>query len=258
MNREEARLEIDATTLRPADLSAEARAHLDQDAELRQRADDRRQFDERAAQAFAELPIPSGLEARLLAQGMSKQETPKWRRPLMVRSGTWLAAAAVLALTALMWFRGNSGPHDFETDAIATLWRIENGLARLDHTSKNLAELENVLAKAQAPVPANLPGSLAALPRIGCKTFETQGRKASVICFEIAKGREAHLVVVDNISGASASPQGMTFEQRGDWHIARWSDGSQTYLVGTRVSKEALQQLFALLKGGQHAVASIT
>ena len=53
MNREEARLELDATTLRPQDASAEAHAVLQSDAELREWHEKRTAFDQQAAQAAA-------------------------------------------------------------------------------------------------------------------------------------------------------------------------------------------------------------
>jgi hypothetical protein len=60
MTLEQARLELDATTLRPVDASEEARSLARSDPRLNAWITSRRDFDERIAKALAQMNLPAG------------------------------------------------------------------------------------------------------------------------------------------------------------------------------------------------------
>ena len=242
MTLDEARLELDATTLRPQEATAEALAMADQDPELQAWRARRTQFDEVVASALHESPIVPGLRERLLlAQQVQKPHFPRWFRPV-------IAAAAVAACLALGWtFLSPVSPKmpSWEADSLAAVMKLQYGLATLDDHSPTLTAVKTVLAPMSAPSPDHLPVSLASLPTYGCKCITIGDRPATIICFKIASGKEAHLVVFNNDELDAAPPQ-MTprFETSKGWSLASWSDGRQSYFLATKADEETLRRLF--------------
>jgi hypothetical protein len=52
---------------------------------------------------------------------------------------------------------------------------------------------------------------------------------------------------MDNARLNSAPPQMKPqFQTSKNWHMATWSDGSQTFLLATSASEQALKKLFGL------------
>jgi hypothetical protein len=240
MTPEEARLELDATTLRPQDASEEARALMDRDKELAQWREKRRNFDEDMADLFAEMPVPAMLP-KLILQDQAKSVAAQRRKPIFLSFGLLAAAAALLV--ASLWFINDATPA-WEKDSLAMLEKIEGGKMPLDAFSSDLDHLKGVLAKAETPVPQSLPSAMDAFKSLGCKSFKAGGWLASIVCFEVAPGQEAHLVVVDHAEKLQLVNR-KVFAAQGEWQTATWSDGQQTYLLATRAKGVDLEKLLA-------------
>ncbi len=133
----------------------------------------------------------------------------------------------------------------WESDSLAMVQGLDSGKTPLDHTGPKLDELRGFLASAKAPAPEGIPSNLTPHLTVGCKSFHAAGLPSSVVCFEIAPGVLAHLVTVSagpEVSGAQVGKP--EFAANGEWHTAVWSDGKQTYILGTRAKMDDLKHLF--------------
>lgn len=240
MNREEARLELDATTLRPQDASPEARAMVESDPELGAWLKQRTAFDEQVAEAFA-ASIPTGLRESILQNARQPAKRSfRWVLPMLA------AAAAVVVGWTMLWPVTNSMPA-WQAESLAAVTKVEYGMSKVDHVSRDFEAIKKMLVADQSPTPVRLPGTVGTMPVLACKRIQVAGRAASIICFEIEPGKEAHLVVVDNTGIPNLPPQLQPqFKTSKNWNMASWSDGSQTFLLATRADEAALKKLFGL------------
>lgn len=244
MTPEQARLELDATTLRPQDASGEALSVVEQDAQLGAWVAERAEFDERVANAFDDLPVPGDLHQKLLALGPARVPAP---RKVMPRAVMWVAMAALVLLLGAGWFWQDAKSRGWQGEALAKVQMVQYGALRLEHRSKQLDELKKLLAQEGSLSPAHLPATLATLNTYGCRTIEVAGKPATIVCFELAPGKEAHLVVM-NASDLNRPPPQATpeFNQQGGWATAMWSDGPQSFLLATNEDPALLKKLFGL------------
>jgi hypothetical protein len=242
VNREEAKLELDATTLRPRDASPEARAMAESDPELGAWLEKRTAFDEQVAEAFA-ASIPAGLRDSILQNA---------RRPAK-RSYRWVlptlaAAAAAMVVGWTMFWPVSNGMPGWQAESLAAVTKVEYGVSRVDHMSRDFEAIKKMLVVDQSPTPVRLPGSVGNMPVLACKRIQVAGHTASIICFEIEPGKEAHLVVMDNTGLPDLPPQlKPQFKSSKNWNMASWSDGNQTFLLATTANEAALKKLFGLV-----------
>ena len=242
MTREEARLDLDATTLRPQDASSEARAMLVSDAELAAWHAKRTSFDESVANAFAGT-IPAGLRETILQSAKRPAKRPvRWILPTLIS-----AAAAIALGWTLLWPVSDEMPA-WQAESLAAVTKVEYGMTKVDHLSGDFAAVKQMLVADQSPTPVRLPGTVGDMPVLACKRIQVAGRAASIICFEIQPGTEAHLVVVDNTGLTDLPPQLQPqFKNSKNWNMASWSDGNQTFLLATTADETALKKLFGLV-----------
>ncbi|MFN0079748.1 MAG: hypothetical protein ACKVY0_25060 [Prosthecobacter sp.] len=241
MTREEAQLELDATTLRPQDASPEARAMAESDPALGAWLEKRTAFDEDVAEAFA-ASIPAGLRESILQAAKKPAKRPvRWMLPTLIS-----AAAAVVLGWFMLWPVSGEMP-SWQAESLAAVTKVEYGVTRVDHLSRDFEAIKKLLVADQSPTPVRLPGTVGGMPVLACKRIQVAGRVASIICFEIQPGKEAHLVVMDNNALVSAPPQMQPqFQTSKNWHMASWSDGTQSFLLATTADEAALKKLFGL------------
>lgn len=243
MTREEARLELDATTLRPQDASPEARAMAESDPALGAWLEKRTAFDESVAAAFT-ATVPADLRASILQHVPQPVKQPvRWIMPTLLT-----AAAACIAGAWLLFWPVNGTMPAWQAQSLAAIVQVEHGMAKVDHLSRDFEAIKKRLVADHSPVPARLPGTVGSMPVLACKRIQVAGRVASIICFEITPGKEAHLVVMDNRALADAPPQMQPqFQTSKNWHMASWSDGTQSFLLATTADETALKKLFGLV-----------
>jgi len=241
VNRAEAKLELDATTLRPQDASPEARAMLENDLELAAWHEKRSAFDEAVAEAFA-AAIPAGLRESILQAAKKPAKRPlRWVLP------TFISVAAAVALGWTLFWPVSGDMPAWQADSLAAVTKVQYGMSKVDHMSRDFEAIKKLLAADQSPTPIRLPGTVGSMPVIACKRIQVAGRAASIICFEIHPGKEAHLVVVDNTGLSDLPPQLQPqFKNSKNWNMASWSDGQQTFLLATTADEAALKKLFGL------------
>lgn len=241
MNRAEARLELDATTLRPQDASPEVRAMLAGDPALAAWHAKRTAFDESVADVFASA-IPVGLHESILENTQRPAKPPvRWVLPALI------STAAVFAFGWTLFWPVSGEMPDWQAESLAAVTKVEYGMTNVDHLSRDLEAIKQLLISDQAPTPARLPGTVGGMTVLACKRIQVAGRVASIICFEITPGKEAHLVVMDNTGLSHPPPQLQPqFKNSKNWNMASWSDGSQTFLLATTADAAELKKLFGL------------
>ncbi len=245
MNHEEARLELDATTLRPQDASPEAREMARTDPALGAWLEKRTAFDEAVAEAFQGMTVPPELREGILRAARAPVHSPMRRRVAWVTS-TLAAAAACVAFGWVLLSPGNSAMAAWESDSLAAVAKVEYGVARLDEKAANFEAVRQLLNARDCPCPNAVPKALAKLRTHGCKQIQVDGRPASLICFELEPGKEAHLVVFNNADLCDCPGQNQPcFKASKNWRYASWSHGEQTFVLATRANEEALKTLFA-------------
>ncbi len=239
MNLAQATLELDASTLRTQDASKEARYLAAQDPVLAAWLKKRTLFDEQIAEAFALPAIPAGLRDNLLLMSKQpKRQTRRWMAPVILS-----VAAAVVLSWAMLW-PGNGAMPSWQADSIAAVAKLQYGLSRLDERAPNLEAVKKLLAATSSTTPQQaLPGKLAGLPTYGCKRIQVGNRPATIICFKMSSGHEAHLVVMDSANLESHATQ---FSRSKNWNMATWSEGSQTFMLATTSDAVELKRLLGL------------
>jgi hypothetical protein len=246
MTLEEARLELDASTLRPHDVSAEALALSSEHPEISLWLDQRKTRDEIIAAAFAALPAPEGLRDRLLKIQDNPATTTTTNRHKALLS-TVLVGLALVAVAMLTLFDGpNEDMPEWQKDSMDMVVKADSGDILFDHESPDFKELRSKLISSASPAPQELPKGLALKELMGCKTFACADRKASLLCFVMEPGSEAHLVTLSNKGLKDMPPQhNPQFVSHGDWNVAMWSDGDQSFMLATKSAKSTLKGLFA-------------
>ena len=243
MNREEARLELDATTLRPQDASPEARAQAANDPELAAWLEQRTAFDESVADAFQNLPVAPGLRESILSAAYARpHKSTRWLTP------TLIAAAACLAFGWTLFWPGNSAMAAWESESLAAVAKVEYGVVKLDEHAATLEAVKKLLNATGCPCPETVPTKLAGLPTYGCKRIRVDGRAATIICFELESGKEAHLVVMSSQNLCDCPAQDTPcFKSAKNWSYASWSHGEQAFILATTADEAALKKLFGLV-----------
>ncbi|MEZ5387472.1 MAG: hypothetical protein R3F13_18325 [Prosthecobacter sp.] len=241
MNREEARLELDATTLRPQDASPEARAMAENDPQLAAWLEKRTAFDETVADALQAMTVDDGgLRDRIL-----RGAAPNARRSMRWITPTLAAAAACVAFGWVLFWPGNAAMAAWESESLHVVAQVEYGVMKLDAKAETYEAIRKQLNERDCPCPSTLPPSLSELRTYGCKRIQVDGRPATIICFALESGKEAHLIVLDN-TGLSDCPaqDALCFKSSRNWHYASWSHGSQAFMLATTADPAELKQLF--------------
>jgi hypothetical protein len=208
----------------------------------------RKAADEHLAKALASIPIPAGLRERLLnleTGGRLASPTRWWARREAVLAFAAIFVASITGILVRVTRPPRLSPNTWQSEALAMMRKLDSGEQSLDHKTNDSAAIQGFLRDKGFPIPAELPHGLTSNSRVGCKTFQVQGKPASIICFELSPGLLAHLVVLDVGPEVSGTQVGQpSFAENGQWRTASWSDGTKTYMIGTRAG---LQQLKGLL-----------
>ncbi len=194
--------------------------------------------DEVIARKLEQIHPPADLRARLLTERPSEMKVPvpvvEAPRP---NRWAWRAGAVAAALTIALvvfglssWERDAKGDHSL---AAANSY-FENFLKSdfaLGLKTNDLPEIREWLAAGRADGDFIVPGGLQESEPVGCRELTWNGNQGALICFRLADGGMAHLIVFPS-EAFGDEPVADRVVSRGDgWERATWSEGGRTYLL---------------------------
>jgi len=248
MNNEQAKVILSAYRPGGEDAAspqfAEALEQARRDPELARWFAEERALDTAIAAKLKVAPVPAHLADTILAGRKVIAPAPWWRQP-----GRLAAAAAVvfwLGLAAI-WLPTLRAPTLAQLQAAAP--RLLDGLDRLDLATNNLAGVRAWLASRSAHEDFVLPAGLQTMTPLGCRIFDWQGRKVTLVRFKLdgtgGVAGEVHLFVVDAAALRRAPGDSIRFAQLGRWATAAWREGSHVYVLATLGDEAKVRTLLA-------------
>ena len=235
----------------PAFSEALAAAH--EDAALGQWLSEQQAFDRAVSGKLAELPVPDGLRERIVAGVKVSRPRAWWRLPQL-----WMAAALVALLACLVPLIQSPVRYEiaeWQKHALSVLDELEKGKTGFDKPGRDPAQLAAWLHEQSAPTPTEMPATLSARATYGCKTWQWNGTRISLMCFNIGEKGGVHLFTTERAALAMAPPEGKpSFGRHGQWFVASWSKGPHSYMLAGEEGEPMLRELIAH-RGGSQQVA---
>jgi hypothetical protein len=220
-------------------LIASAKESAQRDPELAQWFEEQQEFDRKFAEAIGEIPIPAGLQTRIMSIARERiRQRSLWPR----RIGRAAAAIAVLAVLFSSWrglFQPAVSVADFRSEMVSFIRLTPS----LDLESHELKRIQTWLSRTDAPAEVSIPSGLSALEAVGCRTLFFRGQKVTLICFRRSGTRLAHLLVLDHLALRSLRADGAPiFAQDGEWMTAAWRKKGRTYLLAAQGDRALLER----------------
>jgi len=218
----------------------EAREALElahRDAELLRWWEQQRAWHDRVRESFASIPVPSRLQARILARAKII-EVPWWRQRIVWQAAAALVLLAVLAI--LLWpSRDGATFRTFRSRMASTVLRAY----AMDLVTNDMVQIRSYLASNQAPADFVLPPGLEKLPALGCGALGWQDRRASMVCLDSQTKGTLFLFIVDG-AAVSRAPSRSEFAAIKSLMTVSWSSGGKTYVLAGSGSQDWLQSFF--------------
>ena len=211
---------------------AAALALLKQDSELARWFEHDQALDAALRRKLQGIPVPSGLEATILASPPKRIVRPTrwWASPL------FRAAAAVLVVLGVwsLWF----APRESTTwvDYQAEMVHDVTSPYTLDIETRSQPQVRQRMAAAGFPSNYRVPPGLVDYPLEGGLKLLWRDHKVSVACFGSDEEHKPDVwLIVSSRTSISGAPATATpeFGAIGKVRIARWADQDHFYLVAT-------------------------
>jgi hypothetical protein len=240
-------------------LVREALAVMEEDAELRARFEEAAETDRRISARLASIEVPAGLKGEILAAMRAQAAEAETAVPFQPATAArnwwhrpWVAAAACLAVVfglafTLQYDRSNAssaGPAVAQAGVpgfIRFLSEEIPSFAGFDRTSRDVGELRAFLAERGDPSPRAVPAKLAALPSLGCVTFNDGTTRFSMICFK--NGMVYHLITANLDEFEQKPPEAPQFFEANGQTFRVWTEGGQVLILTCRGSQERLAEI---------------
>lgn len=199
-------------------------------------------FDRALCAKLGEIMPPPGLREAILAGARVSGHAPAPKSAQWWRQPAWLAAAASIALllavgVALRPARAAAG--DFTAFLLNDAKHSETHGGQGGHNDA----LQAVFVQPGMKLGDPLALDFRKLRDTGCRTITFQGRDVLEICFK-RNGVWFHCYIVRKADFpalvAGAEP---VITDHGKSYLAKWTDSEHVYVVISKVSREALQQL---------------
>lgn len=220
---------------------ADALAQAERDPQLRAWLEESQRFDQAIASRLRSVPVPENLRNTILAGAKFSRPRSVWQSPRV-----WAMAAllAVFASVAALWFSKAPPLDTWQTDSLAVLDQVITGVLPLDTENPQPARLVDWLRTQAAPVPAAMPPALLAHASLGCKTIDSNGRKVSLICFDLGNKELAHLFTTTR-AGLKIEPpeKHPLFGHQTHWSLASWSSGGDVHMLASKIDETRLRAL---------------
>lgn len=200
---------------------------------------------------FAGLRPPAGLRGRVLGamdRTVAPPAPPKTR--FLRRFSIPLAAAAGIAVALIVTRQppetvARLSGVPIETVRAGFVRTIESPSFALDMKQEDPQILVRHLRDKRLPCPGTLPAGLARHASLGCRELDVDGRRGSILCFNLGADGLAHLVIFRraDVQGDIPSKSSREIVRNGGWSSVRWADGDRVYLLISRVSPDRLAGL---------------
>ena len=213
------------------------------------------EYDAAMIGAFSFIQPPANLRSEILAaMGRSSVvEFPK-KRSLWQSAGMPAAAAAGIALAFFLTRENVTRPATANHSAPLPLDVVQAGFIRtyesplfsLDEKKETHSDLVQHLASRKLPCPGCLPPGLVDVKSIGCRELVIDGKHGSLICFDASETGTVHLVIFrrEDVSCDLPWRDRPSFEQKGNWAAARWSDSENVFILIGATDLRKLASLF--------------
>ncbi len=215
----------------------------------------RRWFEEHCARQKAlrekirQIPVPAGLKEQIIYEqaAQAKARAQREKITLVAAVAAIIVALAVLAVSGL--------PH--RQPALAnTLAHFQSAMISyatssygMDVATNDLQQIQNYLARHDAPADYHLPAPLEQMPATGCAIKDWFGAKVSMICFRTGKPLPPNtpgdlwLFVVERTAVKDAPDSGPPRISRiNNVSVATWIQNGKLYLLGTPGDETAIQK----------------
>ena len=223
-------------------LIASAKESAQKDPELARWFEEQQEFDRKFAEVVDEIPIPAGLQTRIMAAGASGRTRIR-QGSLWPRRIGWAAAAIVVLVALFSSWRGLFQPvvslADFRGEMISFIKLVPP----LELESRDLERIQTWLSRTDAPADVSVPPGLSALEPVGCRVLFFRGQKVTLICFRRNGTRLAHLLVLDHLALRSLRADGAPiFAQDGEWMTAAWHRKGRIYVLAAQGDRALLER----------------
>ena len=227
----------------PADpLFAEALSLLESDRDLAAWYASDKSLDREMSAALREMVPPLHLRDSLLGQR-------KILRPAFFGAYRWLApvlalAAVLVLLAAIDFAKPKAKPTDPVLAALALkIPALTDAHNHPKAVAGDIAPLRSWLAEHGGASGFQLPKSLQDAAGMACEVTEVEGRKVTILCFDIGVDRHPHLYVVET-PGNQPDPDGRPVVSEIDGvAVASWRQNGLTYFLAERGPIESVRNL---------------
>ena len=228
----------------PADpLFSEALAQMESNQDLASWFAREKSLDQEMRSAVKEMMPPSSLRDSLLAKN-------KIIQPSIFSQSRWMAPALAIAaaLILLVVMSALIRPHAPGVDpVIAALTQKIPALTDAHNhakaTSGDFAPLRSWLAEHGGASDFQIPKSLQNVGGVACEVTEVEGRKVTILCFNVETGRHPHLYVVETPGSQPDPAAGPVFTEIDGVAVASWQENGKTYFLAERGSMESVRNL---------------
>lgn len=209
-----------------------ALALLERDVELARWFEQEQAVDEAVRRKLREIPIPAGLETRILARPRRLARREWWSRPPFLAAAAAAFAVIAFSVVRLVPPEGAS----WSAYQVEMLSKVTSPY-RLNVETESQDQVRRSMAAAGFPSDYRLPRGLSSYPLEGGLRLQWRGHRVSVICFGSDEEHkpDVWLIVVARASlpGAplGATPEYGTIARA---RTARWADAGHLYLLATQ------------------------
>lgn len=201
--------------------------------------------------AMASIMPPPQLRDRIIQAMDHTAASPREARSFWRKFAIPLAAAAGIVFAFLMARPDEDSlvannakvrPEVIEASFIKTVSAPDFSLEIMgEDTQLLIAHLKNK----QLPYPTSLPARLEALKGKGCRELNIDGRRGSLICYNLGKDGLIHLITfLRNDLEADSLSNKPRFSRQGEWASAQWQDGQRVYLLMKKTEVATLAEYF--------------
>ncbi|MEO7100682.1 MAG: hypothetical protein ABI162_15075 [Luteolibacter sp.] len=199
--------------------------------------------------AFASIQPPAFLRDELIAAMDRTAVVKNGGRSFWRRAGIPLAAAAGIALAFVFTRSGHSpvlahsGQVRAEVVEASFIKTFEAPNFDLEVKQDDHRVLIQHLRDRGLPSPGCLPPGLENVKSIGCRELVINGKRGSVICFDVGEKGIIHMVVFnrEDIEGNFPQRAQPHFAQSGKWSSAQWENDEKVFIVMGNTPLENIQ-----------------